>query len=90
MINYFYTPEYAEKPASTGNTTPVMALALLSSQRKSVAPNNSSASTKRWVGVLLRIFLLRSVGVPSSLNNNALFCAETRKPGAIALQLLFA
>ena len=82
----FYTPEYAAQPASTGNTTPVIALADLSSHKKSVAPISSSPSTKRFVGVPLKIFWLRAVGVPSSPKSSALFCADTKNPGAMALQ----
>lgn len=81
-----YTPEYAAKPASIGSTTPVIALAALSSHRKNTPPSSSSLSTKRPVGVPFRILLERAVGVPSSLNRSLRFWFDTRKPGAIALQ----
>ena len=80
-----YTPEYAANPASIGSTTPVIALAALSSHRKNTPPSNSSLSTNRLVGVPFRIFSERAVGVPSSLNSSARFWLDTRKPGAIAL-----
>lgn len=83
-----YTPEYAAKPQSIGRTTPVIAEADLSSQRKRVAPKSSSESTNLFIGVPLRIFALLAVGVPSSLKSNARFCADTKNPGAIALHLI--
>ena len=54
--------------------------------KNKVAPINSSAFPKRFIGVFLRIFSVLAVGVPSSLNNNFSFCLVTKKPGAIALQ----
>ena len=65
-----------------------MAEAELSSQRNKVAPKSSSASTNLFIGVPFKILALLAVGVPSSLNNNARFCAETKNPGAIALHLI--
>ena len=75
MPHFFicYTPEYAAKPQSIGRTTPVIADAERSSQRKSVAPNNSEESTNLFIGVPLSILALRGVGVPSSLKSKALF-----------------
>ena len=63
-----------------------MADAARSSVRKKSAPSSSPGSTKRPIGVPARIFRLRGVGVPSFSKSRARFWAETRKPGAIALQ----
>ena len=63
----------------------MMALAAFSSQRKKTPPRSSSLSTKRFMGVLLRILWLLAVGVPSALKRRALFWLDTRKPGAMAL-----
>lgn len=52
------------------------------------APINSSASPNLSIGVFLKIFSVLAVGVPSSLYNKFLFCAVTKKPGAIALHLI--
>ena len=37
------------------------------------------------MGVAARIFLVRSVGVPSSLKSSFAFCSLAKKPGAMAL-----
>ena len=65
---------------------PVTKPDFVSSSNHSTVPKSSSASPKRPIGVERKILSVRGVGVPSSLKRSALFCAETRKPGAIALQ----
>lgn len=82
----FYTPEYAENPASIGSMTPVTALAARSSHKKNTPPNSSLLSTNRPAGVPAKIFLERAVGCPFSSNKSARFWLDTKKPGAIALQ----
>ena len=62
-----------------------MAEAALSSVRKNTPPRSSSEATKRPMGVPLRIFSERAVGVPSGLKSRARFWLLTRKPGAMAL-----
>jgi len=79
-----YTPEYAEKPPSTGRTTPVINPAASLFRRNKRLPINSSDSPKRPIGVAARILPVRGVGVPSSLNNNLAFCFVEKNPGAIA------
>ena len=50
------------------------------------APTRSfSLSPKCPMGVAARIFLVRSVGVPSSLKSSFAFCSLAKKPGAMAL-----
>ena len=79
-----YTPEYAEKPPSTGRTTPVINPAASLFKRNNKLPINSSDSPKRPIGVAARILPVRGVGVPSSLNNNFAFYFVEKNPGAIA------
>ena len=62
-----------------------MKLAALLSDKNKVAPNNSSGSPKRPIGVLFKILPVRAVGVPSVFHNKALFWAVEKKPGAMAL-----
>ena len=57
----------------------------LSSVRKNTPPSSSSLSTNQPIGVPLRIFWERAVGVPSGLKSRARFWLLTRKPGAMAL-----
>ena len=65
--------------------TPVTADETLSSVRKNTPPRSSSLSTKRPMGVPLRILAERAVGVPSGLKSRDRFWLEIRKPGAMAL-----
>ena len=79
-----YTPEYAEKPPSTGNTTPVIKPAASLLSENSILPSSSFASPNLPIGVAANIFPVLGVGVPSALNKRLAFCFVEKNPGAMA------
>jgi hypothetical protein len=78
-----YTPLNALNPPSIGSNAPVTKLAA-SLHRNCTAPFSSLISPKRFIGVLAKTFLLRSVSEPSGLISTARFWSPMKKPGAIA------
>ena len=84
MSNLLYTPEYAEKPPSTGMITPVIKPDFVLSVKNINVPKSSSASPKRPIGVAFKILCERAVYEPSAFFKRASFCLVKKKPGAIA------
>ena len=75
-----YTPLNALNPPSIGSNAPVTKLAA-SLHRNCTAPFSSLISPKRFIGVLAKTFLLRSVSEPSGLISTARFWSPMKKPG---------
>src|SRR5690606_28414353 len=78
-----HTPENALNPPSTGIIVPVTNLdALLQSHW--MAPNRSSGSPNRAMGVCSMIWFPRVVRLPSPSVSTCLFCSVRKKHGATA------
>ena len=69
-----------------GNVLDIASLEKLAASlhRNCTAPFSSLISPKRFIGVLAKTFLLRSVSEPSGLISTARFWSPMKKPGAIA------
>src|SRR5690606_12699173 len=78
-----HTPEYALKPPSTGMMVPVTNVEA-SLQSHCMAPNRSSGSPNRAIGVWSIIWLPLEVRLPSCSVRSCRFCSVRKNPGATA------